>query len=247
MKTKILILAVLSLALVNCSKSSDSQPTATPPVVDPGTSPWTPPVDGTGQGPGANFTYGGTTNFVFDSKGVYNQYTGRNIQDLSELANVRVNLNFDKYNSTYGGTVTVRYNYQGQTYEGFFTSGNDASTNRYNIWFDYAGAKVFHGFFEDFRGGVIVVIDNATSLANGVDTQDTVSGSIWFKNFPYSTTPHPATYCWFIHTNSTYDCRAWKSGDAVNTTAGVYPNTGYTRLGTFTGMPATKAFNGLIF
>ncbi|MBX3023258.1 MAG: hypothetical protein KF799_16410 [Bdellovibrionales bacterium] len=249
MKVKIVIIALLSVVLVNCSSKSGSNDAGAPaPIVAvPGTGPWTPPVDGPGQGPGHTFTYGGTSTFMFDSKGVYNQYTMRNIGSLAELSNVKINLNFDKYNSTYGGTVTIRYNHQGLTYEGFFTSGNDASTNRYNVFFTKNSQLVFHGFFEDFRGAIVVVIDDAAQLLDGVSAQDTVSGSVWFKNFGYSQSPHPATYCWFVHNKPTYDCRAWKDGDGVDTIRDIYPDSGYTRLGTFTGMPATAAFNGLIF
>lgn len=255
MKTKALIIALMSLVLVNCG-SKDSQPTEEPPVVvvPPGSSPWTPPGTGVGQGPGPTFTYGGTSDFVFDSKGVYSQYTGRYLADLSELKNVKINLNFDKYNSKFGGTVTIRYQCaggrqgcNGEIYEGYFTSGNDASTNKYNVWFTKNNTRYFHGFFEDFRGAIVVVIDNAASLADGVSPQDTVSGTVWFKNFGYGGGPHPATYCWFVYDNPTYDCRAWKNGNSVETTRAVNPDAGYTRLGRFTNMPATAAFNGLIF
>lgn len=246
MKTKVALITLLSVVLVNCGKKSDPAPETAPTVspdapvvvIPPGSSPYTPPVTDPG------FNFGGTTNFVFDSKGVYQQYTLRYIPDLSVLQNVKINVNLDKYNNKYGGTITIRYTLYGQTYEGFFTSGNTAQTNKYNVWFTPVTNKVFHGFFEDYRGGLILVIDDTSSFNDGVSSTDTVSGSVWFKNFGNTPNPHPATYCWFV-VGGPYDCRAWKTSDGVNTTLGVNPDAGYTRLGTFTGLPALKAFNAI--
>ncbi|MGE0529481.1 MAG: hypothetical protein AB7G93_22015 [Bdellovibrionales bacterium] len=248
MKARVWITVLTSALAVNCAKKkSASEPAPPPPYVDvPASGPYVPPTTGPGYGPGDTFQYGGTTTFTFANKAVYNKYTGRYIQDLSQLTNVRINLNLDKYGSGFGGTVTIRYLLGNQIYEGYFTSGHDTESNKYNIWFTSGGKDVWHGFFEDFMGAIVVVIDNVEGLGDGssTTTPTKVSGSVWFKNFELypGYGPHPPTYCWFVSIGP-YDCRAWPSGWGVNTTAAVEPDNGYTRLGTFKDLDLDKAFN----
>lgn len=252
MKVRHGILAIIAvLAIVACSKrgSSDSdaavaaeaQPVA--PIVDVPPLPYTPPTTGVGQNPGSDFHWGGTTPFSFDGVAVYREYTQRHLNNLSELSNVRINVNLIRYGTAYGGTVTIRYNLNALTYEGYFTSGLDTNSNRYNVWFTSAGNKVWHGFFEDFMGSIVVVLDGTTSLADGLAATDKVSGSVWFKNFASTEQSHPSTYCWFV-TSGPYDCRAWKNAlGVVESTSSVFPDNGYVRLGTFSDLEVTKAFN----
>lgn len=257
MKAKMITILILSLGLVHCSKKSDPAPAdaSTVGVVDPnapvvnipGVGPYVPPGTGPGLNPGDNFYYGGTTNFAFDSGAAYREYTQRPGVTLDQLSNIRINLNFQKFlNNSYGGTVTIRYSLNGQLYEGFFTSGHEVQSNKYNVWFNKFGQKAWHGFFEDYMGAIVVVVDGVSQLNDGVQSTDTVSGSVWFKNFRADAVyrPHPQTYCWFV-AGGPYDCRAWTVGHGVDTDADVYPGSGYIRLGTFTNMPATAAFEEL--
>jgi hypothetical protein len=203
-------------------------------------------VPGGGNNPGPSFTFGGTADFTFISLAAYRTYTQRYIGSLSDLTNIKINLNFDRFSGNkYGGTATIRYNYQGLTYEGFFTGGDSAQASKYNVWFTSGGKKVFHAFFEDFMGAIILVIDETSSLDDGYQKGDLVSGSIYFKNFPYTGAPHPPTYCWFVSLGP-YDCRAWPKGYGVDTYKAVHPlpSDSYTKLGSFTGMDLDKAFNG---
>lgn len=250
MKAQIYALLIMSMFAISCAKSSGGSGGDGAQAVPPGTDVYIPPTTGIGQNPGWDWAFGGTSQFVFDSADVFRQYTGRYINNLSQINNVRVNLNLDKYGSSYGGTVTIRYNsgINGQIYEGFFTSGHDAASTQYNIWFTQNGNKVWHGFFEDYRGAVVVVIDNVVeTVSSGTTTSRLGSGSVWFKNFDVQGyAVHPPHYCWF-QVGGVFDCRAWKTASGVNTTAGLYPDSGYVRLGTFQNVDLKKAFNDLVW
>lgn len=254
MKAKIIFTAIMALTIgVGCAKKDGSAPAApaatetTPgaPTIPNPTGPYVPPTTGVGQDPGNSFTFGGTTDFTFENVSTYRQYTQRYINNLSELTNIKLNLNFDRFQTKYGGTATIRYTYQGLVYEGFFTGGQDAAGAKYNVWYTDSGKKVFHAFFEDFMGAIILVIDQTASLDDGYQPGDKVGGTIYFKNFPQTGAPHPPTYCWYVSLGP-YDCRAWKSGNAVDTYKSVHPgvNDGYTKLGSFSNMDIDKAFNG---
>lgn len=249
MKTKIAILVmVTSLVGLGCAKKSGSAApapdaaTVAPdaPVIPTPTGPYTPP-----SGTAGNFAWGGTANFTFQSVSVYRQYTQRYINSLSQLSDIKINLNLDRYAPRFGGTTTIRYTYQGQIYEGFFNGGDSYQASKYNIWFTISGKKIFHGFFEDYLGAIIVVLDQTTSLNDGYQKGDKVGGRVYFKNFQQTGAPHPPTYCWFVSMGP-YDCRAWPKGYEVDTKKAIYPLTsdGYTLLGTFTGLDLDQAFNG---
>ena len=253
MKSRVLILIAISSTLMNCAKQgttsaapSTGNPGVTPgaPSIDPPEGAYTPDFTGKGGNPGPSFTYGGTTDFVFDSVSVYREYTERYISNLNQLSNIKLNLNLDRYGNSFGGTLTIRYNFQGLTYEGFFYGGHDQASTKYNVWFKSAGKNVWHAFFEDFMGGIIVVIDGTDSLADGYQPGDKVNGTIYFKNF-HTAAPHPPTYCWFVSLGA-FDCRAWKDGYGVNTKKAVHPSSsdGYTKLGTFQNLDVEDAFNG---
>lgn len=246
MKTQMIWVTMLALTTIHCAKkeSANTSQDSTPVVQTNG--PFYPPYVGPGQNPGANLIYGGTAELKFLSAAVYREYAQRYISNLSQLSDVKINLNLNKYsNEAYGGTVTVRYVLNGVTYEGFFTSGDTSDAVKYNIWFTKNNNKVWHGLFEDFLGAIVVVIDGVASLGDGLSNDDLVSGSIWFKNFEPTPAPHPPTYCWFVSLGP-YDCRAWKSGTGINTKQGPEPlsGDGYTKLGTFQDLDVNKAFNG---
>ncbi len=243
MKTRVFIVLVMAMVLVNCAKKSSPAPAEAPPAVDP-VAPYVPPGVAKGESPGSTFIFGGAANFVFENVDVYRQYTGRYIGALSEISNVMINLNLVRFGNSYGGTTTLRYKYQNTTFEGFFTAGHRAEATQYNIWFKKNDKNVWHGFFEDFMGGLIVVLHKTASLDDGFQVGDKVGGTVYFKNFVKTGAPHPPTYCWFVSIGP-FDCRAWKEGDGVNTTKAVHPQTpdGYTKLGTFSDLNVFNAFN----
>ncbi len=244
MKARTLLVLITALTVVHCAKKEGADTSS---GSTPAAQAYYPPVVGVGQNPGANLIYGGTSPFKFESASVYRDYSKRYIQNLNQLSDVKVNLNLGKIGDAYGGTITVQYVYGGTTYQGFFTSGDTAEAVKYNIWFTKSGNKVWHGIFEDFLGSIVVVIDGVASLGDGLAAEDKVTGSVWYKNFeitPY-TNVHPPTYCWFVSLGP-YDCRAWKSGNGINTKQGPEPlsGDGYTKLGTFDDLDVSKAFNG---
>ncbi len=248
MKAKLLLIAVAAALTVSCSKSgspSGDNAAATPvaPVV-----PYTPPSTGPGDNPGgigATFIYGGSTPFAFTDIATYRDYTDRYVTSLTEVVDPYINLNLLRYDNTlgssFGGTVTIRYKYQSTVYEGFFTSGHDATSTQYNIWFNYVGNNTWHGFFEDFMGAIIVVL-NGPPVASPLPA--TLNGTVWFRNFQATTNSHPNHYCWF-QIGGAYDCRAWNTATGVNTTAADIPSTldGWQKLGTFQNINLDRAFN----
>ncbi len=148
-------------------------------------------------------------------------------------------------NGGYAGTVQIGYEDNGQYYVGRFTTadaltptGSTANAGTrykgwhhaaYNKWFTVNGKRVFHGFFEDDFGAVMIVVEGDEDQGDGAGSS-TVTGSIWFKN--YYNTPYPRYQtrdvipCWFI-TAGGYDCRTFlektsatgKDGDIVTTSA----------------------------
>ncbi|MGE3386920.1 MAG: hypothetical protein AB7K41_09350 [Bdellovibrionales bacterium] len=241
MKNLKLIFLVATLAMtVSCAMESNKSQTNVPTLSVPTDgSPYVPPVTGPGYNPGTQ--YGGSAPLTIESVPRMSQYTGRS---MNNPQNIVVNLNMVKTSGgTFGGTVTITYTEAGYPYVGYFTAGNSAEATKFNRSFSYGGKTVWHGVFEDYIGGLVVVIDEIVDLGDGQGAQDTVSGSIYFKNFGLTYAPHPPTYCWFAYAGP-YDCRPWPEGKSMNTYANSIPtNTGYLKLGTFTGLSIKKAFN----
>ena len=246
-KAKLILMLGLAIGLVGCAKENKSSnatavPYVTPPP--PGT-PWIPPTTGPGSGAGNN-QFGGTATLNINSLSTMSQYTQR---PMNNPTNVQINVNLVSTGSNsngtpiYGGTVSISYVDNGYSYNGSFTSGTTADSTAYNIWYTFGSQTAFHGFFEDFMGGLILVIDNVVDLGDGGGVQDTVGGSVWFKNFGFTYAPHPPTYCWFV-SKGPYDCRSWPWGDGVNPYQQINPTNGYIQLGTFSGLSVQKAFNG---
>lgn len=243
---RLVLITLLSLVTsmnVACAKkkSSGPGPAPAPDVIAPN-GPFVPPGDGPGNGPGEDWQYGATVSLSISSLSVMSQYTGR---PMNQVKNPRLNLNLVKHGNAYGGTVAIRYEENNNTYQGFFTSGDTDKSNQYNIWFTYGGKDVWHGIFEDYLGGLVVVINDVVDLGDGQGPQDEVGGVVYFKNFGLTYAPHPPTYCWFVSLGP-YDCRAWPSGTGMSTTSSDIPTgaSGYKKLGSFHDMSLEDAFNG---
>lgn len=248
----ILILAGWALLGVGCGKKmhADTAPVATPPpVVNPTFPVEAPPGQGPGT-PGDNWSYGDTVTFKPDSLEIFNTYVATH--PLNNPTNVKLNVNLvDVGEGRFGGQVKIAYDDVGQHYEGYFAAGTGKNekytsygTNRdvghyhahYNFWFN--GGSNFSGYFQDAYGAIVLVIDN---VVNQGDAQGAtyVSGSVWFLNFTQSLAPQGSErYCWFIY-DGPYECRS----KTVMDKSSAYPSNGYRRLGTFTGLSRSKAFN----
>ncbi len=208
---------------------------------------------GTGTGTGTNtlppFTAGATSTLTIEGatltqqNQLFGQYTKRS---MNNPQNIQVNVNLSKtYNGQgYGGSVSIRYQDNGITYQGTLSASQaDPQDTAYNIFFNYGGKKVFHGFFEDNIGAIIIVFDQIYDLGDGSPTSGQSTGSIYFKNFDTTYAPHPPAHCWRVSIGP-YDCRAWKWGEGVATTYAIYPESFYyTKLGTFSTMNLYQAFN----
>lgn len=247
-KLLLTILVAATVISVGCADKKSTNPGTTPAVGgwDPN-QPYIPPSSGPGFGPGSDWQHGGTAELSVTASKMA-QYLG---WTPNVLSNVRLNLNFLKFGNGYGGTVTIGFENNGKKYEDYFTSRvnsygmvkTDEENHKYNIWFQKDGKLVYHGFFQDNYGGLVVVIDGVESLGDGQGFSDNASGSIWFKLWdPIGTGPLSPTSCWFVSLGP-YDCRAWKDGHGVDTNRAIHPDNGYVKLGEFTGMNLDKAFN----
>lgn len=241
--------------LAGCSKeklSSKSNPTVViEPVVDP--------IPGTGTNSNAS-TSAATVDLTPVSFSNFYDFAQRTLNNPTQLK-VSVNLH-DIGSGRYAGEVTVGYYDNGSYYRGLFRSGesiNEISYNdtyrgqsdaEFNQWFTWQGNKVFHGFFQDKLGAIVLVIDKT----DGVDSGDgagvvitNVSGRVYYKNFLRTTAdaPQGVERCWFVmKVGSPYYCPTFlNSKGIVNTTSALYPTDGYKLLGTFSGMNKATAFN----
>lgn len=253
MRKNILIITLIAiLAGIGCS-SKKSQ-TATPPVAD------TPsaenPVDtgnpgGSGTGGGLGDSGGDTVDFKPVSFAMLSNYVGTH--PLNSPSNIKINVNLTGDELfKFSGSVRISYEDNGQTWSGLFESSadknvsmsglrdNDVPESTYNFWFKKDNKLVFTGMFQDQYGAIALVIDNVINQGDGQGSSY-VSGSVYFRNFAQShATQSPYRKCWFIYTGP-YDCRS----TTLISKTGLYPTTdeGYRKLGTFTGLSRTKAFN----
>lgn len=264
------LLMVLGLSLLGCAKSksdlsgSSLDPKVETPegVTEPGREET--PTDG---GALSEFKHGSTVEFVPESIAVMSQYAMRS---LDEPTNIKINVVLDNfgdgpYQNSYGkvlsgaigGYVKIAYDDGGERVVGKFSAGDHADDATYNRWFEHNGKEVFHGFFEDAFGSVVLVIDEVLDLGDG-GNQNLVSGSVWFKNHRDTNAPNPSngclpgfgcpnTRCWFVK-DGPYECRAFVVGgypnDEICTNSRLYPNNGYRKLGEFSGLDRAKAFAG---
>jgi hypothetical protein len=248
----ILILATLALLGVGCAKEMKAGDTVvSPPVVNPTFPVNAPPGQGAGT-LGDSWAYGSTVAFTPDNLTIFNTYVGTASTPLNNPTNVQLNVNIlDVGGGHFGGQVKLAYDDLGTHHEGYFVAGtgtnqefSSVDTNRdvglyhaqYNTWFN--NGKNFSGYFQDSWGAVVLVIDN---VVNQGDAQGTafVSGSLWFKNFRQEfNIQGPQRYCWFLYAGP-YACRSATVMDKSNP----LPSDGYRRLGTFTGLSKSKAFN----
>ena len=261
----LLVLGVLASLIGGCAseKQTASSPSGNEnteadsdaPEVDVPDEGYVPPGSGPGEEPGEEWEYGGAAKLEFTSLEALGEYTGR---PMNKVKDARINVNLIRYGSGYGGEVTIAYEEEDGwtgtwlTNRWSFTSAprgmsskDKKKGNKYNVWFVKKDKFVYHGFFEDFEAGAIVlVIDDFVDLGDGAGPDPSnASGRVYFKNFELTYAPHPPTFCWFVSLGP-YDCRAWKSGEGVKTTKAINPDSGYQELGSFSGLNLEDAFNG---
>jgi len=238
--TQILMIG-LALILVGCA-SEKKDTSSEVPFVEVPTGTYVP----TGVGPGlgsANGAFGSTADLNVASLDILSDYTGR---AMNNPTNIKVNVNFVKIgDNSYGGHVTISYTENGALKEGYFTTGASEQEARYNVVLNTSnGQRAFHAVLEDFRGGLVIVVDEFTDLGDGNGAEDIVGGSVYYKNFGLTYAPHPPTRCWFVGIGP-YDCRPWPTtGTEMNTYQSLAPNAGYIKLGDFHNLSLSGSFNG---
>lgn len=248
MKTNGLILLALlgALAAAGCSKSSSGGA----PALLPPTTPVTPVTPTLPTGGGNSLTPLGPNTVAFTpvSKAVMEEYVGTH--PLNNPSDFRLTVALKNVGSyKYAGQVRISYLDNGQTYSGVFTapegtnsdiSGmNDNSRLKadYNYWFDFQGKVVFNGFYQDQYGAIVLVVDNYINQGDAQGTT-TLSGSVYFRNFPQSFAPQSTERnCWYVYMGP-YDCRSYTVINKTNTV----PSDGYKLLGTFSGLVTSAAF-----
>ncbi len=259
---------------IGCSRSgggfsataSDSTPTT------PGlpTTPGTPGISGISGWTGA------VTDLKLDSVEALSYYKATSAANSPSQVQVGIQLS-DNGQNQYSGNVVVSYVDNNQQHVSKFVALNKTNPGSgshypnynhatYNQWFTWQGQNVFHGFFQDQFGAVMVIVDDAVDLGDGAGATS-VSGAIWFKNFANAKVlPNDNDVpCWFV-TTGPYDCRAFLvSGDkgdgVVSSTSALYPQQslfvtshesnpyipqeaarGWRRLGTFSNLNRVAAF-----
>lgn len=258
MKSVVIILLAFSCVTsgIGCAKAKKSAavpaPAATPP---PGTAPPPPRGDGdtgtTNEGNEAELKIEGGTQLQ------RNQRLGELFfnDPINSPVNIRVGVSLAPQGSGYGGEVWIKFEDGGRTREASLSTYHpysNASDTSKNIWFQFNGKTVFHGFFQDAYGAIVLVVDNAVSLGDGTPAE-LVGGEIWFQNFGDAWYPQgPNKMCWQIRNGDAdtvpYDCRTFMNGGDVHTTQALYPDThgegrpAYKRLGKFSGLLRSAAF-----
>lgn len=219
---------------------------------------------------------GAVVDLKLDSVDALSYYMATSTANNPSQVQVGIQLS-DNGQNQYAGDVVISYVDNNQQHLGRFVALNKNNPSSgshypnynqaaYNQWFTWQGQNVFHGFFQDQYGAVMVIVDDAVDLGDGAGATS-VSGSIWFKNFAnsYALPNDNNIPCWFV-TTGPYDCRAFLvSGDhgdgVVNSTSALYPQQslfitshesnpyipqeaarGWRRLGTFSNLNRATAF-----
>lgn len=178
----------------------------------------------------------------------FNSYVG--VRPLNDPHTFQLEVNLSEVeNGRYAGNLKLSYVDGGYKYTGVFEAGsgrnvklsgltyNNVLESEYNRWFTLNGKTVFSAVFQDSLGALVIVIDNSLNQGDGQGT-GTLSGSIYYKNFPQShAAQSPYRKCWFL--TGLYSCRA----SAVTDKTSLNPGDGFIKLGTFSGLSKSMAFN----
>lgn len=252
MKHSMYIIMIISVLFgIGCSSNKSATVAAPVTTTDTTTAVVNPDPTGSGTSGGLSSGAGDVVTFTPTSLSLFNSYVATHPLNNPSDFKISVNLS-DAGSYHYAGTIKISYTDNGQRNEGVFEAGsgtnmsfsngrdNGELESKYNYWFNSGGKVVFSGFFQDQFGSIILVIDNTIDQGDG-QGGGYVSGSVYFKNFTQSmATQSSYRKCWFIY-QGPYDCR---STQVINKSS-LYPveAEGYRKLGTFSGMSKSRAFN----
>ena len=137
----------------------------------------------------------------FDSE-VLEDYRLGNPFNSRHIKNMRVYVDMEQAGSDrryYSGKVTISYN-DSQAKQIRFTRfySGEGDNAKYNVWFRKNNKLVFHGFFQENEGSLILVVDRQTRVLRDPDAARTNpdnlrGGSVWIMMF--KTTFSGATSC----------------------------------------------------
>lgn len=234
----ILVLVMTAAFAVSCAQNKKQSPSAPAPITPP-------PFVQNGGSPGSHWEWGASATFSFVDPYTAMEYAGR---PLNNPTDVKLNVRLEKRGQGYGGYIAVGYTDNGTYREGAFVNGDlmhfpATSLEKaasLNVWSSFPEGNGFHGIFQDYMGGMILVVDEFFSEGDG-QPPSTGSGSLYFKNFGLSNAPQSPTHCFFVSLGP-YDCRSWPTKYEMNTFQSLYPTNGYKKLGTFQNLDLTKAF-----
>jgi len=111
------------------------------------------------------------------------------VNNWDDIRSLRIYVDLQNRGDYNSGKVTIAYYDAGfrKTKIVSFDSGRSEGDIRYNVWFNASGKNVFHGFFQDSKGALILVIDRVTRVVGDPDSsenrQDYYGGSVWIMNF----------------------------------------------------------------
>ncbi len=271
-KQKTLLTALIAsvVFLSACAKeaSKDAEVVGPTPTTLPGGIPTDEPRDDGDANRGSDWTSGATAPLVPDA-GMLQYYASTH--PLNNPQDIRISVKLgDHGNNQFGGQVSVSYYDNSQYYTGRFFALNQTMASGtshghtgknyavYNKWFSWNGKQVFHGFFQDRYGGLMLIVDQALDQGDGAGASE-LSGEIWIRNFANSQAGQGNIPCWFIE-NGPYDCRTFLvNAETVNTTSALYPSQSlyydnknmyienaphrnWRRLGKFSGLNKARAF-----
>ncbi len=264
-RTLLTTLALVVLLTGGCGKEkTDMAPPSPTPTPTPYPTPPSPPGGGSGT-PSDNWNYGSTVSLTIVDWVTFHDLVGYSASPTQ----LRLNVNMvDIGSAKYAGHLKFGMVNSGQYLEAYYTSGTNQNDAKYNIWFNWQGKSVFHGFFQDeytcahstsfcpyfppkYGGGIVLVIDNMIDLGDGGESL--ASGSVWFQKFEFTVAPLSPSKCWNV-TLGPYDCRTFIVGENVVSNSSLYPNNAgpggstprslYRKFATFSDLNLTKAFNG---
>lgn len=223
---------------------------------------------------GTDWSSGATASLVVDpwtgNKTMLDYYSSAH--PLNNPQDIRISVKLsDHGGNQFGGQIFISYYDNNQYYTGRFYALNQKVAKGvshghegknyavYNKWFSWGGKQVFHGFFQDRSGGIMLIVDQALDNGDGAGASE-LSGEIWLRNFAGSQAGQGTIPCWFIE-NGPYDCRTFLiNEETVSTTSALYPtqslyssnsnpyyvenapSRNWRRLGKFSGLNKAKAF-----
>lgn len=222
LKTLGLVLALAMLAGCAQEKSIDTNSGGIDPQSTPTPGPGATPTPMPDNHP-LNNEAGSTVIFTPESLTELSNYV--QVRALNDPKNFKINVKLNDIGSgRYTGSVKIGYYDTGTYYIGIFNTGTGKnkvsypagavgqyvgkSDAEFNQWFTYQGKKVFHAFFQDQFGAVILVIDGGVDQGDGGGYTQ-VTGSIYYKNFKNGPAPQSMEKCWFHFEPSPYFCGAF--------------------------------------